>query len=77
MPSSETIRCWRRDDPEFARQFASAQEAGWHGLAEGLFMRVEKACQQGNVARAKLIFDSGRWYLARQAPGYFGGGGWR
>jgi hypothetical protein len=77
MPSSETVRCWRRDDPKFARQFDSAQELGWHRLAEELFLRVETACHQGSVARARLIFDTGRWYLARQAPGFFGGGGWR
>jgi hypothetical protein len=77
MPSSETIRCWRRTDPEFSRQFAFAQEFGWHCLAEDLVACVDEACRQGNVARARLIFDTGRWYLARQAPGFFGGGGWR
>jgi hypothetical protein len=77
MPSSETIRCWRRADPMFARHFDMAQQFGWELLAEDLFMRVEDACHQGNVAGAKLIFDTGRWVLARQAPGVFGGGGWR
>jgi len=72
-PSSETIRCWRRADPEFARQFAAAQRFGWECLAEDLFERVEKACHQGNVARARLIFNVGRRILARQAPGFFGG----
>ena len=74
MPSSETIRCWRRADPEFARQFEMAQEFGWQLLAEDLFQRVEEACRQGGVARARLIFNTGRWYLARQAPRFFGGG---
>src|SRR4051794_13716730 len=36
MPSSETIRCWRRADAEFSRQFDLAQEFGWHCLAEDL-----------------------------------------
>jgi len=74
MPSSETIRCWRRADPEFARQFAMAQRFGWEMLAEDLFERVEKACHEGSVARARLIFNVGRRILARQAPGFFGGG---
>jgi hypothetical protein len=74
MPSSETIRCWRRADPEFARQFAMAQRFGWELLAEDLFERVEEALRTGSVARARLIFNTGRWYLARQAPGFFGGG---
>ena len=74
MPSSETIRCWRRADPEFARQFDMAQEFGWQLLAEDLVQRVEEACRQGNVARARLIFSIGRWRLARQAPRFFGGG---
>jgi hypothetical protein len=73
MPSSETIRCWRRADPGFARQFERAQEFGWQLLAEDLLQKVEEACRQGNVARARLIFNTGRWYLARQAPRFFGG----
>lgn len=77
MPSSETLRCWRRADPEFARQFNLAQHFGWEWLTDDLFERVEAACRQGSAARARLIFDTGRWYLARQAPAYFGGGGWR
>ncbi len=74
MPTSETIRCWRRADPEFARRFAFAQEFGWQLLAEELVERAGEAIQQGNVARARMIFDTGRRYLARQAPGFFGGG---
>jgi len=74
MPSSETIRCWRRDDPEFARQFAFAQQAGWEWLAEGLVARVEEALRTGSVVRARLIFNTGRRVLARQAPGFFGDG---
>jgi hypothetical protein len=74
MPSAETIRCWRRPDPEFARQFDLAQQFGWQLLAEDLFEKVEAACRQGNVARARLIFNIGRWSLARQAPRFFGGG---
>lgn len=74
MPSSETIRCWRRADPEFARHFAMAQQFGWDWLAEDLFARVMEALDKGNVAGARLIFNTGRWYLARQAPGFFGGG---
>ena len=74
MPSSETIRCWRRADPDFARQFAMAQQFGWQLLAEDLLVRVEEALRTGSVARARLIFNIGRWVLARQAPGFFGGG---
>jgi hypothetical protein len=74
MPSSETIRCWRRADPEFARHFAMAQQFGWEWLAEDLFVRVEETLRKGNVTGARLIFNTGRWYLARQAPGFFGGG---
>ena len=74
MPSSETIRCWRRADPEFARQFAFARQAGRECLAEDLVARVEEALRTGSVARARLIFNTGRWYLARHAPSYFGGG---
>jgi hypothetical protein len=74
MPSSETIRCWRRADPEFARHFRMAQEFGWQLLAEDLFTKVEEALRTGSVARARLIFNTGRWYLARQAPSFFGGG---
>lgn len=74
MPSSETIRCWRRAEPEFARQFAFAQQAGWELLAEHLVARVEDALRTGSVARARRIFNIGRWILARQAPGFFGGG---
>jgi hypothetical protein len=74
MPSSETIRCWRRADPEFAWQFAFAQQAGWEWLAEDLVARVEDALRTGSVARARLIFNIGRWILARQAPCFFGGG---
>jgi hypothetical protein len=73
MPSSETIRCWRRADPEFARRFAMAQEFGWQSLAEDLFARVEQALRTGSPARARLIFNIGRRILARQAPGFFGG----
>ena len=29
MPCPETIRCWRRDDPRFAREFDFAQQCGW------------------------------------------------
>jgi hypothetical protein len=74
MPSSETLRCWRQADPEFARHFELAQKFGWHLLTEDLVEKVNAACDQGNVARARLIFNAGRWYLARQAPGFFGGG---
>jgi transposase-like protein len=77
MPSSETIRCWRRSDAEFARQLDLAQEFGWQLLAEDLFAKVEEAINTGSVARARLIFATCRWRLARQAPGFFGGGGWR
>ena len=55
MPSSETIRCWRHADPEFARQFAFAQQCGWDWLADDLVARVDEACRQGNVARASLF----------------------
>jgi hypothetical protein len=71
MPSSETVRCWRRADPEFARQFDIARQCG---VTDDLFVRVEEACAQGDVALAKLIFDNGRWLLARQVPRFFDGG---
>jgi hypothetical protein len=74
MPSSETIRCWRRADPEFARQFAFAQQAGWEWLAEDLVAQVEEVLRTGSAARARLIFNTGRRILARQAPRFFGGG---
>ncbi len=74
MPSAETIRCWRRADTEFARQFDGAQEFGWQLLADDLFEKVMVACRTGNVARARLIFNIGRRHLARQAPCFFGGG---
>ena len=73
MPCPETIRCWRRDDPGFAREFDFAQQCGWDYLAFDLVRRVNDATCQGDAAAARAILSYGRWYLARQAPSYFGG----
>ncbi len=77
MPTPETIRYWRRTDAIFSRQFDAAQKLGWQYLADDLFSRVREALDQGDTTGAKLLFDTGRRYLARQAPKYFGGDGRR
>jgi len=75
MPDPETIRRWRRADPEFDGLFRFAQEEGWCELAHQVVADLESALAAGvPVERVRLMFDVRRWLLARQAPEFFGTG---
>lgn len=75
MPDPETVRRWRRADPEFDGLFRFAQEEGWHELAHQAVEDVEAALAASvSAERARLMFDARRWLLARQAPEFFGTG---
>jgi hypothetical protein len=70
MPAESTVRGWVVDDREgFSAQYTRSRDIGLDCRADRIGERIET---EGDVARARLLFDHERWYLSKLAPKRYG-----
>lgn len=69
MPNRRTVERWMEADPAFAAKCARAREIGLDERADALGEEIK---QEGDVQRARLILDYGKWYLSKLAPKKYG-----
>lgn len=70
LPAESTVRGWVVEDREgFSAQYTRARDIGLDCRADEIGERIET---EGDVARARLLFDHERWYLSKLAPKKYG-----
>jgi hypothetical protein len=78
MPASRTVRDWREQDPEIAKKFDAARDAGYDAIARRARMTARgKGEEEGgdstnDVQRDKLIIDTDLKLLSKWDPRRYG-----
>lgn len=85
MPSRQTVRCWLRDDPVFASQYARAREEQADVLLEEILDIADDGSRdykqdgdgrlvpdQDHIQRSRLRVDARKWAASKMAPKKYG-----
>lgn len=72
-PSHETIRKWRRDNPDFDTQFLQARQDGVHVYVDEM-REIENEIRNGRLdpAAARVILDTRKWIASKLNPRTYG-----
>lgn len=62
MPNARTVYRWMQSDDEMAARVREAREVGFYERAE---RAVEEVRNAADPIKARVIFDSERWYLGK------------
>ena len=73
MPASSTVFRGLARRPDFVRAYAAARDIQAHALFDQLLAIADAAPDSaGGVAKARLMVDTRKWWLARVAPKVYG-----
>ena len=85
-PDESTIRLWIRKDPELFKEYAAARDIGLDCIADKIIsiaadgsndFHIDPATgkqklDKDHVNRSRLLVDTLKWYLCKQAPKRYG-----
>lgn len=85
MPNRDTIRVWRKENPEFSGHYAIARELGFDEMAEEAIEIADEnqydmtGDEEGkpvvnweHIRRSQIRIDTRKWYLSKCLPKIYG-----